>query len=87
MSKGKQGDLEVINLDLKTPPSVPSLVGQGRPSCHSPETIKKSLFMPLLESRRHEMMKALKVSSFQVISLPFYVVKVIDPVNNVVGKV
>ena len=46
--------LEVINLDLKTPPGVPSLVGQGRSSCHSPETIRKSFFMPLLDSGRHE---------------------------------
>ena len=54
MSKGKNGDFEVINLDLKTPPSVPSLVEQGRPLCHSPKTIRKSLFMPLLDSGRHE---------------------------------
>ena len=54
MSKGKNGDFEVINLVLKTPPSVPSLVGQGRPLCHSPETIRKSLFMSLLDSERHE---------------------------------
>ena len=52
--KGKK-DFEVINLDLKTPPGFPSLIGQGRPSCHSPETIRKSLFMPLLDSGRHEM--------------------------------
>ena len=55
MSKGKKGDFEIISLDLQTPPSIPSLIGQGRPSYHSPETIRKSLFMPLLESGRHEM--------------------------------
>ena len=49
------GDFKAINLDLKTPPSVLFLVEQGRPSCHSPEMIRKSLFMPLLESGRHEM--------------------------------
>ena len=27
MSKGKNGDFEVINLDLKTPSDIPSLVG------------------------------------------------------------
>ena len=54
MSKGKNGDFEVINLDLKTPLGFPFLVGQRRPSCHSSETIKKSLFMPLLKSGMHE---------------------------------
>ena len=50
-----KGDFEAINLDLLTPPGVPFLVGQGRPSCHSLEIIRKSLFMPLLDSGRHEM--------------------------------
>ena len=55
MSKGKNGDFEVINLNLKTPLGSPSLVGQWRPSCHSPEMIRKSLFMPLLDSGWHKM--------------------------------
>ena len=55
ISKGKKGDFEVINLNLKTPPGVPSLVKQGRPSCHSPKTIRKYLFMPLLDIGRHKM--------------------------------
>ena len=53
--KGKKGDFEVINLDLKTPPGIPSLVRQWRSSCHSPETIRKFLFMPLLDLGRYEM--------------------------------
>ena len=35
------------------PPGFPSLVGQGRPSCHSPEKIKKSSFKPLFDVGRH----------------------------------
>ena len=31
------------------PPGSPSLVGQGRPSCLSPEKIKKSSFKPLFD--------------------------------------
>ena len=55
MSKGERGDFKIIiNLDLKTPPGIPSHIGQGRPSCHSPDMIRKSLFMPLLDSRRHK---------------------------------
>ena len=37
----------------KTPSGFPSLVRLRRPSCHSPDTIKKSLFRPLLELGRH----------------------------------
>ena len=53
--KRKNGDFEVINLDQKTPPGIPSFVRQWRPLCHSLEAIRKSLFMPLLDSRRHVM--------------------------------
>ena len=35
------------------PPGFPSLVGQGKPSCHSPEKIKKSSFKFLFEVGRH----------------------------------
>ena len=55
MSKGKKGDFEIISLDLQTPPSIPSLVRQWKPSGHSLEMIRKSLFMPSLDLGRHEM--------------------------------
>ena len=62
MSKGERGDFKMINLNLKTPPGIPSLVRQGRPSCHSLEMIRKSLFMPLVDLGRHKM--NLRVPSF-----------------------
>ena len=54
MSKGERGDFKIINLDLKTPLCIPSFIKQGKPS-HSPEMIRKALFMHLLDSGRHEM--------------------------------
>ena len=37
----------------RPPPGFPSLVGQGRPSCHSLDRIKKSSFKPLFDVGRH----------------------------------
>ena len=41
------------NLIINPPPGVPSLTGQGKPSCHCPEKIKKSSFNPLFDTGRH----------------------------------
>ena len=61
----RRGDFKVINLDLRTPPRISFLVGQWRPSCHSPEIIRKSLFMPLLDSGGHEMSLTLEYLVFR----------------------
>ena len=44
---------KLCRFTTKPPPGVPSSVGQGRPSCHFPEKIKKSSFSPLFDVRRH----------------------------------
>ena len=63
--KRKRGDFSSNEPRPKIPPGFPSFVGQGRPSCHSPKTIKKSLFMPLLDSRRHKMSLTSKYQVFR----------------------
>ena len=47
--------LMLENLDLRYSTWLsPSLVGQGRPSCQEPDTMRKSSFIPLLGLGRHE---------------------------------
>ena len=50
----KMGIVRAVSLNLNTPLGVPSCVGQWSPSCHSSETIKKSLYIPLLVSGTHD---------------------------------
>ena len=51
----KEKLIQLLKPRHKTPPGCLFIIGQGGPSCHSPDIIRKSLFKPLLESGRHWM--------------------------------